>query len=816
MRRFVTLVFLVFFTIPFGVSISGCAKKSAIVYCNGGDSGPAVGQLYAIALQPQLYGISLNQGQIGQVSTPTAKDCKGNPASVNVFNYGVFLPNGQADMTIADVAPNSGRLCAGTWNRNSGGGIADYTTCNPTGKSGTVYATAGSGGVSSNSIPIYIHPVVTNVVLGSPSIDCLNDPATNCSPATAASLATSAGQTVGCTVLANGCCSQPITQSSATAYTGSSCLSQGTTGQLAARVYAGAGASVQNISCMAGHLNYTPQSSAIVTIDQNGVATAQAPGSTIINSSLTNAGSSAGFFSTCPPAKIALSAPIGTGGSSTNVVVNQNFTQPITAIVTDKNGVTLTGVTLQYISTTPTTLPNGSSASITPIFPGAASVTALCVPSSCNPSPFNQIGLFGNGEQVVSNPLTVTTPGTNSSFLYIASTQSLYVVPVDFTTTTIGAPVRLPYQPNSMVISDDGSNIYMGSSTELMVFSAFSNAVTREDLTVPGTVLAVSPDSNTVVIADTARQLVYLEASSGGLSTQYGLGTSNPVGLHAQFTPDGSTVYITAGNQLLVHSTFTGWTSISGSTIPPLTTPATDVAVTVPSLGAFFAGATTTARGNCPATTVTTTNGLQSTTNVFYPSAGVTGPPTDRIAATNDGKHILGATATPGATFTDLSIASLNTGNPSSPGQCPPPPSGAALTFATTPVLMTVIPGVTATSITGVIPSSDSTTAFVTYTGTGGVLPVYTLNTTGAGTLGNVTLTTSTGAAAPIAPVVGVFSADNTTFYAGTSGDNLVHILMKGTTGAFQDTTTIAPKLPAANGTIVTPDLLVQRPRKLN
>ena len=711
-------------------------------------------------------------------------------------------------MTIADVAPTTGRLCAGTWNRNTGGGIADYTTCNPTGNSGTVYVTAASGGVSSNSIPIYVHPIVTDVVLGSPSIDCLNDPATNCSPATAASLATSAGQTVGCTVLANGCCSRPITQSSAPAYTGSACLSQGSTGQLAARVHSGSGTNLQNISCLAGHLSYTPQSSSILTIDQNGVATAQAPGSTIINSSLSTAGSSAGFFSTCPPANISLAVPSGTGGSSTNVVVNQNFTQPLTATVTDKNGVTLTGVTLQYISTTPTTLPNGTSASITPIFPGAASVTALCAPPSCNPSPFNQIGLFDNGEQVVSNPITVTTPGTNSTFLYIASTQSLYLVPVDFSTTTIGAPVRLPYQPNSMVISDDGSAIYMGSSTELMVLNAASNSIVREDLSVPGTVLTVSPNGNTVVIADTARQLVYLESAGGGVTTQYGLGTSSTAGLHAQFTPDSSTLYITAANQLLVHSAFTGWTSITGSTIPSLTTPATDVAVTVPSLGAFFAGATTTARGNCPLTSVTTTNGLPTTTNVFYPSAGVTGPTTDRLAATNDGKHILGATATSAATFTDLNIASLNTGNPSSPGQCPPNHTG--LTFATTPVLTTVLPGITATSITGVVPSSDSTNAFVTYTGTGGQLPYYMPSPSGAGVLGNVTL--ATGA---IAPVVGVFSSDNTTFYAGTSGDNLVHILTKGTGGIFQDTTKpVSPQLPDSNGVIVTPNLLVQRPRK--
>ena len=85
MRRFVTLVFLLFFTIPFGVSIAGCSKSVPAAFCNGGDSGPQVGQLFAIALQPQLYGISLNYAEIGQVSAPTATDCKGTTETVSSY-----------------------------------------------------------------------------------------------------------------------------------------------------------------------------------------------------------------------------------------------------------------------------------------------------------------------------------------------------------------------------------------------------------------------------------------------------------------------------------------------------------------------------------------------------------------------------------------------------------------------------------------------------------------------------------------------------------------------------------------------------------
>ena len=802
MRRFVTLVFLLFFTIPFGISISGCSKKTATVFCNGGDSGPVVGQLFSIALQPKLFGISLNTGQIGQVSQPSPTDCKGSVVTVGTYIYGT------TDMTLADVEPSNGRLCAGTWNRNTGGGIADYTTCNPTGKSGTAYITASAQGAVSNPIAVYVHPVVTSVVLGPPSADCTNDPATNCAPTAINSSVTNASlscpvsaQNPSNPLMSNGCCTiAPSAVLATPTYSGSSCLSQSNTGLLTSRVYAGSGSTRQNISCQAGYLSYSPQTTGIVSIDQNGVATAQAPGSTIITATLSNAGSSAGFFATCPPASITLSTP---SGASNNITVNQNFTQAITPTVIDTKGVTLTGVTLSYVSTTPTTLPTSATPAITPLFPGAGTIVAICQPPACNPTPFNQIGLFGNGTPVVSNALNVTTPGTNSTVLYIGSTQSQYVVPVDFTSTTLGAPVRLPYVPNSMVISDDGSTIYMGSATELMTFNAVTNSLSKEDPTVSGPVLAISPDGNTLVISDPIRQLVYLYGSSGGITTSYG-----GVGTHAEFSPDSSTVYITAGNQILVHSTFTGWSSISGSTVPALTTPATDVAVTVPDLGAFFAGATTTARGNCPLTTVSSTNGQLSTTNVLYPDAGVTGDPTDRLAATNDGKHIIGATVTSGPTLTDLSISSLNAGSTAAnSGSCPA--NGTGLKFTTSPAQKIALP-ITATSITGVVPSSDSSNVFVTYTSTattGGTLPLYQPAATGPGTLSSVTLST-VGATAPVAPVAGVFSADNLTFYAGTTGDNLVHILTKSGSSFVDTTKPINPQLPGTTtGTIAAAEL---------
>ena len=240
----------------------------------------------------------------------------------------------------------------------------------------------------------------------------------------------------------------------------------------------------------------------------------------------------------------------------------------------------------------------------------------------------------------------------------------------------------------------------------------------------------------------------------------------------------------------------------------------TDVTATVPGVGAFFSGTTTTARGYCPATTFSTSNGIQSVTNVFYPDAGVAAPATDRVTATTDGIHILGATVTPVPTFTDLSIVSLNAANPSpSPlfGECPP--DGSGLTFTVTPALTSVLPGgCWRTAITGVDVTTDSSTAFVTYTGTGGVLPRYTPTANGPGTLSNIPLSgTAT------APVAGVFTTDNTTFYVGTSGDNLVHVITKGANGFADTKTPLVPNVPNINGGsgFATPNLIVQKPRKV-
>ncbi len=405
-----------------------------------------------------------------------------------------------------------------------------------------------------------MHPVATGVILGNATPNCTIDPGTDCCP----------NDTVGTPVIAP-------------AYDGSACLSQNHVGQLVARVYQSGGTTgdaAQNITCQVGHLTFGAQTSGIVTIDQNGAATAQQPGSTTITATISQSstGTNAGYFSTCPPASIQLQDPSSPGSNSINVAVNT--LQPLTATVLDTNGNIITGLTLEYNSTTPQTIP-AAVGSVTPAYPGSADITAVCQPATCNPSPFNQIGLYGNGKAITSNPITINTPGTSSTVLYMGSTSSDYLAFRDFTTNQTSALIKLPYVPNSMVMNQAGTAIYLGSPQGLMSFSTASNSVSAANQLIPGIVLSVSPDGTTVVVTDPTRQTISLvSTASNSVTTSYG-----GVGTSASWSPDDQAVYITTTtNAVLTHSTFTDWQTSTADEVY------TAVTVTVPSVGAYFAG----------------------------------------------------------------------------------------------------------------------------------------------------------------------------------------------------------------------------------
>ena len=135
-------------------------------------------------------------------------------------------------------------------------------------------------------------------------------------------------------------------------------------------------------------------------------------------------GSSAGYFSVCPPAKISLSLNGKTSG-----VVTQGVAQNLITSVTDTNGNAITGLSLDYQSINPIDVSATVTGSVTASFPGSSSIYAVCQPATCNPAPINVLGVNGTGLPISSNPVNVTVPGVASGFVwYGAPGKSQYFV----------------------------------------------------------------------------------------------------------------------------------------------------------------------------------------------------------------------------------------------------------------------------------------------------------------------------------------------------------------------------------------------------
>lgn len=792
MRRFFALLALLVVSIPAGLSITGCLTPVGN-YCNGLGYGPKTSDVAAIDLEPKTTGVSLAWGQTGSLRSPTATTCKGASATVTHYNYG------SSNLFLADISP-SGSICAGTWNRNSPGGIADYTICTPPAGSnggsctstscGVVQMTASAAGVSSNPVPVFIHPPITSISFvpnapNSPEMGCVsqNHPGPVLSPVPPA------GQTAAnVTVL-------------------------GPNGQAIP-------------SGDIGTISYTAVTNGIVNINNtsssgtgvNGSTTANMPGSTVINATVSqsSSGSAAGYFYTCPPKSIALSVVGGQPGSVPNSTKVTTGTPVImNAAITDTRGNPITGLQLDYTSTEPQNIASSSLGQVTATWPGQASISAICQPSTCNPAPIGQIGVFGNGTPIVSNTLTFTSPGRNSNYLWMASTQSQFFSSIDLTTGKPGSPIRLPYIPNSMVMDQAGFSLYFGSYRELMVYSASTNSLSKEDTSVPGVVLAVSPSDSEVVINDQLRQVIYLYSTNlGTISSIAGVAT------RAQFSPDGKNVYVVGPNTLYVFNDATGWSTYTLNTTPPgptttacnfdNNTPGSgafdpfcgaNVALTVPSVAAFVSGSPTTAYGFCP-------NVSNPNAPTYYPqAASVAGIRTDALTATADGAHILGAD------IADNDLTDFGVAIPT--GMCPSTTSDASGNTAQSGLKLTpshtqVSLGIAASEIDQVVASPTSSVAFVTYNnnnpGSGtGILPAYSPAT------GSITPVQLSGGAK--APIAGIFSPNDTQFFVSTSGDDLVHFIDPST---LTDTQTINPGLVDANGNPVPVQMMAVKPRSAN
>jgi hypothetical protein len=794
MRRFLTLVFMICLAVPAGISISGCTRNPAGNYCFGLAYGIRNTEVYSITLQPQTTGISLAYGQTQQIQAPAAQTCTGASAEVggNSFTYGT------SNNKLVDISP-TGMICAGTWNRNTGGGIPDYTYCNfpnplPA-TSGlpysTAFVTASANSVTSNPVQVFVHAQVSSISLVGPQ-QCL-------SQTQVASLD-----------------SQACYSSNGQQYLMCKPSSITNPAQFACPMAPGV-TSVPSCSSAVGFLNYTIGTGSVASLNSaTNQLTATAPGTTTINASIAGTGASAGYFSTCPPKSINLTLSDG----STSGTITQGVQQNLITTVKDTNNQTITGLSLDYQSTNPIDMTVSSGGQVTPRFPGAASIFAVCQPSSCNPSPINVFGLNGTGLSITSNAVDLTTPGTISDFVWFASPgKSQYFVPMQLLTGTLGSTVRMPYVPNSMVMDQSGSGLYFGSQHELMIYSTANNSLIKEEPSVPGVVLTVSPNNAHVIINDQVRELIYIYNTASGASTSFG-GLANA----AVYTPDSKTLYLTDNaalggdhrNRLYVYSTNSGLSTydLPASTLPsgaiPSLPPNIGVsptqqtpALTIPSVGAYLRGDQTTAHTWCPVGTVSSTG---SNITSFYPGpnegAGDSqAVRSDVLTATTDGKHILGAAMLGGGvTLSDINVVIPSGACPAATPGTPAQLNPLTIQHAGTAYTQSTFAGVTPTTLNSIVAAPVSNLAFILYSASnpGAQLPYYLPSATGAaGTTGTVSLA---GGSAVTAPLAGAFTPDNSLFFVGTAGDNKVHFVSipaNPATTAPTDTQQVSPNLPA-------------------
>jgi hypothetical protein len=310
--------------------------------------------------------------------------------------------------------------------------------------------------------------------------------------------------------------------------------------------------------------------------------TAKIPGLTPLFATIGNVTSIPLSFTTCPVQSITLDVTTSTGTSKT-----------ITPTVVDTLGTTITGIPLTWSSSeaASVTVSSGGGASGTATG-GTATIIASCTPPACNTGFYPSLPIYPTN--VVT--MTITPTGTTQASTVYVSTTSCgttdgcisTVVPVT-TPNTLGNFIALPATPNSLVLDRQGSKAYLGTNSGqfgtvgLAVVDVGSNTATQF-ASLPGKVLAISPDGNQAIISDTSQEdapnhVFVFNTTTNAVSTFQITGATA-----ADFSPDSLKAYIVAGSTLYVYSIADGLRTIS------LAAPANDVSFLSEGAFAYVAG----------------------------------------------------------------------------------------------------------------------------------------------------------------------------------------------------------------------------------
>lgn len=464
--------------------------------------------------------ISIDIGAI-QTFTASAHDAS-NPPRVLVVPI-AFQSSNTAVVTIA----SNGLACAGTWDS-----LTSPQICTP-GSAGVAQITAISQGVTSPPTIVYVHQHVDNVTL------------------------------------------EPITQPAP------SCVSKGNTLDYQGRAFSHG----TDITTSVGLFTWQTLNGLVATVSNSDVSlpqnqavvTAGTPGTTQIFATVAGVNSVPMQFLTCPVESISLELK---NSGSTSFTVTQGTTEEIIPTVVDSMGVTITSVPLTVCSSRPTAAIVGSTncatndtdlLSVTTPAAGGASITASCTPPVCNIGLDPSKGPVATGAiyptSAISAVVTPTSGSTPTGTVYVSSTacpitptcSATGFVPITFSTYTVGLPVGLPANPNSMLFGPQGTNFFLGTDLGLQG----TRGLTKVDVsgTTPtvsvfgnntGKVLAISPTGAKVILSDTVQtpNQVFIFDTSINSSVSFQIDGATA----AAFSPDGLKAFIIAGTKLYVYS----------------------------------------------------------------------------------------------------------------------------------------------------------------------------------------------------------------------------------------------------------------------
>lgn len=454
--------------------------------------------------------------------------------------------------TVLTIARN-GQACAGTWNS-----LAAPQVCTP-GPVGVAQVTASTLGVTSPVVTVYVHAPITNIsiskVPGQP-------------------------QTLSDSCLSKGSVHGPekwLFQ--ANAFNGTTDITS-TVGPFSWQVINPGAVSIFTPSAPANGTQGCLLSPSGQCLNQQAV-TATTPGVGQLYATAAGVSSQPISIETCRVAQIKVTP--ANGQPQTSFLVSAGNSTLLDASVTDIVGQTLTNVPLTWSTSTPASVGAvgantggifGSIGTVSASGAGAGTVIASCTPPTCNGGIKPSLPIYPQAAmnfQVQNTGTTIrptvyasttacTDPAANPDNAICTPT----LVPITASSATApfaaATPIGLPGSPNSLVFdtSQASAKAYLGvSSTQfgqrgLMIFDGSSVTVVTS---IPGKVLATSPDHNSVIVSDTSESpnQVFICTSCSGASrsvTSFLISGATA----AAFSPDSLKAYILAGNTLYVYS----------------------------------------------------------------------------------------------------------------------------------------------------------------------------------------------------------------------------------------------------------------------